>query len=89
MMIKRGKFINRGQPLGMTAKENMNKFISIKNVFRIIDSIASHYPPSVFGYPRVGKISATDCYTAAGVRLAGKLIRDKIIEHATKDSDNG
>ncbi len=69
--------------------ENMKKFISIKNVFKIIDNIASHYPPSLFSYPRVGKISTPDCYTAAGVRLAGKLINDKIIEHATKDSDNG
>ena len=49
-----------------------------KDVIEIIDEVASCYPTKIFSEPKEGSVSNPACYTAAGVRLACKLIKKDI-----------
>ena len=63
----------------------MNKFISIKNVWKYIAKVEKAYPIEIFSEPKKG--SAPDCFTAAGARLACELIRQEIVKHATRNEE--
>ena len=54
--------------------------IQSNDVIAIIDEVAKYYPTKIFHEPELDETAPSICYTAAGARLACKLIRQKIDE---------
>ena len=52
------------------------EMVSLRRVREIIRRVECYYPPSIFIPPPRG--TTPDCYTAAGARLACKLILEEL-----------
>ena len=62
-----------GEAIGWAVKPEL----LLDRMLKIVNKVEDYYPIGVFTPPPLGKVP--DCYSAAGARLACKLIREELI----------